>query len=184
MTRKSYLRLGGWLAVGALLAFVIAGVITAGHGPTPLPPNSQPVILHGGHAASNRLRSKSWSFDYQRAQMSADESKAEVDGIHSGVLYKDGKPYLRIAARHISANTVSFDFVATGNVHIEQIGAASGTRSFDTDLVQWNNATKLLTLAHPSLIRTGSESLRVRSILVDFGKSQIRLGQVQGSVQN
>lgn len=116
--------------------------------------------------------------------MSADESKAEVDGIHSGVLYKDGKPYLRIAAKHISANTVSFDFVATGDVHIEQMGTASGKRSFDTDLVQWNNTTKLLTLAHPSIIRTGAESLRVSSIVVDFGKSLIRLGRIEGSVQN
>lgn len=182
--RKAHWRLAGLLAAAALLVFVVAGIFLAGSGPTPLPSNSQPIVLRGGHAASNRLDSKSWSFDYERAQMSADESKAEIDGIHSGVLYKDGKPYLRIAARHISANTVSFDFVATGDVHIEQIGAPSGARSFDTDLVQWNNTTKLLTLAHPSIIRTGDQTLRVSSIVVDFGKSLIRLGRIEGSVQN
>lgn len=177
-------RLAGLVAGAALLVFVVIGIFAAGREPTPVPPSAQPVVLRGGHAASNRLRSKSWSFDYERAQMSADESKAEVDGIHSGVLYKDGKPYLRIAARHISANTVSFDFIATGRVHIEQMGTPSATRSFDTDLVQWNNATKLLTLAHPSVVRTGDQTLRVESIVVDFGKSLIRLGPIRGSVQN
>jgi len=182
--RKAHWHLAGLLAGAALLVFLVAGLLRAGREPVPLPPDAQPIVLRGGHAASNRLKSKSWSFDYDRAQMTADESKAEIYGIHSGVLYKDGKPYLRIAAKHISANTVSFDFTATGDVHIEQIGASSGTRSFDTDLVQWNNATKLLTLAHPSIIRTGDHMLRVSSIVVDFGKSLVRLGRIEGSVQN
>lgn len=182
--RKAHWRLAGLFAAAALLVFVVVGIFSAGREPMPLPPNSQPIVLRAGHAASNRLHSKSWSFDYDRARMSADESKAEIDGIRSGILYKNGKPYLRIAARHISANTVSFDFIATGDVHIEQIGEPSGARSFDTDLVQWNNATKILTLAHPSIVRTGDHTLRVSSIVVDFGKSLIRLGRVEGSVQN
>jgi hypothetical protein len=159
-------------------------IILAGNGSAPPPPGSQPLTLHGGQVRGNRVSTRSWSFDYKSAQMSPDGTIATVDGVHHGVLYKNGKPYLGIAAEHVSVNTQTFDFTALGDVHISYLQPKDQIpRSFDTDLVQWTNATKLLMLTHPSIFRTGDQTLKVASITVDFNKSEIHLGKVEGSVQ-
>ena len=56
-------------------------------------------------------------------------------------------------------------------------------RSFDTDLVQWTNVTKMLLLSHPSIFRTGDQVLRVTTIAVNFNTNDIHMGKIQGSVQ-
>jgi hypothetical protein len=172
------------LIVGAVFVIWIAvEVVRAGREPAPPPPGSQPVTLHGGQVRGNRISSRSWSFDYKSAQMSPDGTIATVDGVHHGVLYKKGKPYLGVAAEHVSVNTQTFDFTAIGDVHIEYLQSKDGVKkSFDTDLVQWTNATKMLTLLHPSIVRTGDQALRVASITVDFNKNAIHLGKIEGAV--
>ena len=112
--------------------------------------------------------------------MSPDGSYAEVDGIHNGVLYRDGKPYLSISAQRVNANTISDDFTATGRVHIAQLGG-SETRTFDTDLITWSNAMKTLTLAHPSLIKTGKGTLTVDSATINFSTGAVHLGRIRGA---
>jgi hypothetical protein len=67
-------------------------------------------------------------------------------------------------------------------VHITQNQDTSSERSFDSDLIQWINATKSLTLPHPSVVRSGGETLKVSSINVNFNTGQIRFGQVSGGV--
>ena len=57
------------------------------------------------------------------------------------------------------------------------------SKSFDTDLVQWTNATKLLTLSHQSIFRTGGQVLKVASITVDFNKDEVHLGKVDGVIE-
>lgn len=176
-----------WIAVIAGAAFVVwivVEVMLAGNEPTPPPPGSQPVTMHGGQVRGNRISTRSWTFDYKKAQMSPDGTIATVDGVHHGVLYKKGKPYLGIAAEHVSVNTQTFDFTALGDVHISYLQPKDGiAKSFDTDLVQWTNATKLLTLQHPSIVRTGDQTLKVATITVDFNKSEVHLGKIEGSVQ-
>jgi hypothetical protein len=172
----------GWLAALAFLALVAYEVFAASKDVPPPPPGQQPVILKRGHVTGNRISSKSWSFDYERVQTSPDGSVATIDGVKRGVLYKHGKPYLTLAAQHVTVNTQTFDFTATGQVHIEDARASTERRSFDTDLVQWVNATKMLTLPHTSLIRTGDQVLKVDSITVDFNKTEIRTGPVHGGI--
>ena len=172
------------VVVGALVVWTIVGIVRAGRDMPPLPPSSQSLTLHGGHVRGNRISTRSWSFDYKSAQMSPDGTLATVDGVRNGVLYKKGKPYLSISAQHVSVNTQTFDFTAVGDVHVGYLHPKDGVpKSFDTDLVQWTNATKMLQLQHPSLFRTGDQTLKVASIVVDFNKSAIRLGKVDGSVQ-
>ncbi|MBV9270856.1 MAG: hypothetical protein JO165_07175, partial [Candidatus Eremiobacteraeota bacterium] len=108
---------------------------------------------------------------------------ATIDGVKHGILYKKAKPYLNLAAKHVQVNTQTFDFTATGQVHIEDARPGAQTRAFDTDLVQWANALKLLTLPHPSLIHTGDQMLKVDSITVDFNKTEIRTGPLRGGMQ-
>ena len=111
------------LTIAAFVVWFIAGVVLAGREPAPPPPNSQPLTLRGGRVTGNRISTRSWTFDYQNAHMSPDGTIATVDGVRHGVLYKKGKPYLSIAAEHVSLNTQTFDFTATGDVHIEQLNA-------------------------------------------------------------
>jgi hypothetical protein len=171
-------------AAAVFIAWMIVGVILAGREAAPPPPGTQPLTLHGGQVRGNRISTRSWSFDYKSAQMSPDGTLATVDGVRRGVLYKNGKPFLSIGAAHVSVNTQTFDFTAIGDVHIEYLRPKDGVpKSFDTDLVQWTNATKMLEMQHPSVFRTGDQTLRVASIDVDFNKSEIHLGKIEGSVK-
>ena len=182
---KGRWRLAALIAGAVLLVWVIVEIFTAGGGPGGAPPPSglQAMTLHGGRVTGNRMSTKSWMFVYQHAEMSPDGVTASVDGIHQGVLYKDRKPYLSVDAQHVSVNTQTFDFVATGDVHITQAAQpGSASRSFDTDLIQWANATKSLTLPHPSIVRSGDQTLRVATVNVNFNTGDIRLGKISGGI--
>jgi len=169
-----------YVCLAATLAILGEGLFLSGRD-TPAPPAAAPAILGQGEVSAHHWKTKSWSLDYDRAQMSPDGSLAEVDGIHNGVLYRNGKPYLSISAKHISANTMSDDFTATGRVHIKQLGA-SAPRTFDTDLIIWTNLTKTLDLAHPSLIKTGKAALTVERATINFETGAIHLGKIKGAI--
>ncbi len=175
---KLYLLLAG---SGALI-WIIAGVVLAGNEPGAAPQGMTPLTLHGGRVTGNRMSTKSWMFEYAHAQMSADGVLATVQGVRRGVLYKNGKPYLSVRAEQVSVNTQTFDFTATGDVHVTQTQDASSERSFDTDLIEWVNAAKMLTLPHPSVVRSGGQTLRVSSINVNFTSGEIHFGRVSGGV--
>lgn len=69
-------------------------------------------------------------------------------------------------------------------MHLEQLNSKDGIpRSFDTDLVEWTNATKMLSLSHPSLFHTGDEVLKVASITVNFNTNDIHMGKIEGGIQ-
>jgi len=166
-----------------LLVWVIVGIVLAGNEPGAPPPATQGLMLHGGRVTGNRMSTKSWLFDYKHAEMSADGVLASVDGVRQGVLYKNGAPYLGVTAEHVSVNTQTFDFTALGDVHITQMRETGGvSHSFDTDLIQWVNATKTLTLPHPSIVRTGDQTLKVSSVTVNFNTGAIRFAGVSGGV--
>lgn len=183
MTKINWRALG-IVAAALIVAWLVIGFFLAGREPTPPAPGSQPITLKKGRVTGNRVSTRSWTFDYDHAQMSPDGTIATVDGVKHGVLYKKGKPYLSIAAQHVQLNTQTFDFTATGDVHLEQLHAKDKVkRSFDTDLVQWTNATKLLTMPHQSLFRTGDQILRVATITVNFNTNDIHMGKIEGAVQ-
>lgn len=164
----------------ALLIYVIVEIGIAGNNAPPIP-RTQPITLRGGRVNGNRISSKSWTFEYKHAQLSPDGTIASVDGVRNGILYKKGKPYLSIAAEHVQVNTQTFDFTATGDVHVEQLHPKDGVkRSFDTDLVQWINATKSLALPHPSIVRSNDRVLKVASISVDFNTDTVHFGRISG----
>lgn len=168
----------------ALVALLAGGVILAGRD-VPGQPGPVPITLQQGGVFGHRLTSrgaKTWSFDYDRVQTSADGSVADIEGVHGGLLYKDGKPYLKISAKHISANTINNDYTAKGEIHIEALGNGI-KRSFETDLAVWQNLSKTLTLAHPSIVRTGEAVLTFKTVTVDFNTGRVHVGPVAGSVK-
>lgn len=173
----------GWIAGALFLLWVVIEIVLAGRD-VPPPPGAQPITLKGGRVTGNRISTRSWTFDYTKAEMSPDGTLATLDGVKNGILYKKGKPYLSLAAQHVSVNTQTFDFTATGDVHIEALHPTDNIqKSFDTDLVQWVNTTKLLQLPHQSVFQTNGQSLRVATITVNFNTNDIHLGKITGTVE-
>jgi hypothetical protein len=171
-----------WIAGAGLLVWLIVGVILAGKDTPEIPPTSQAIDLKGGHITGNRITTKSWSFDYQHAQLSPDGTTGTVDGVRNGIVFKKGKPYLRISAEHISINTQSLDFTAIGKVHVERVDDPE-KRSFDTDLVVWTNNAKIVRLDHPSYVHTKDNTLRLESVTINFDTDQIHFGQIGGKFE-
>ncbi len=182
MKRRVSWRLIAAIAGGALAIWLIVGVILAGFGTPPLPPDQTGITLRGGRVQGNRITTKSWSFDYHDAQLSADGTTGTVEGVHDGIVFKHGKRYLKISAERISIDTMSLNFTAIGKVTVVLIDDPL-KRSFDTDLVTWTNATKLLQMQHRSYLRAGSQTLAFSSITIDFGKDQIHFGSIGGSTE-
>jgi len=183
MTRKklTWKRIG--IVAGALFfVYVVVEVVLAGRGTPPSLPGQPPVVLKGGHVLNNHITTKSWSFDYDRAKLSPDGLSGSVDGVRNGIVFKKGKPYLRISAKHIQLNISTLDFTAIGKVHVERIDDPE-KRAFDTDLVTWTNDAKELHMAHPSYIHSGGQTLKIGSITVDFDDNTVHLGKVSGGVE-
>lgn len=172
----------GWIAGAAVLVWVIVEVILAGRGTPPLPSNQNGITLHGGHVQGNRISTKSWSFDYKSAQLSPDGTTGTVDGVRNGIVLRKGKPYLRVAAEHITVDTQSLNFTAVGKVHVVMINDPQH-RSFDTDLVIWTNGAKLLRMDHPSYIHSGDQTLKLQNVTINFDTGVIHLGGITGGVQ-
>lgn len=180
MRAKRWRQIG--IGAGVLfMIYVVVEIVLAGRGTPPLPPGQMPIDLRGGHVMNNHIATKSWSFDYDHARLSPDGMSGSVDGVRNGIVFRKGKPYLKISARHIQLNIASLDFTAVGKVHIERINDPE-RRAFDTDLVTWTNDAKVLRMAHPSYVHSGNQVLKINSITVDFDDDSIHLGGINGGV--
>jgi hypothetical protein len=173
------------IAVGVIVAaWMIAGIVLAGRNEVPLPSSSQPIVLKNGRVSGNHISTRSWTFAYNRAQWSSDGVDATIYGVHDGILYKRGKPYLTIAAQNVHLNTQTLDFTAVGDVHVAAVHPNDRIgKSFDSDLVIWSNATKTLTLPHASIFRTGDQVLKVASAEAHFDTDVVQLGKIEGAVE-
>jgi hypothetical protein len=171
------------LAVAGALAFVyvVVKVVLAGSDMPQLPPAQNGISLKGGHVNGNRVTTKAWTFDYESAQLSADGSTGSVQGVHDGVVYKKGKPYLKVSAQQISIDTNSLNFTAIGKVHASLIGDKE-KRSFDTDLIVWTNGAKELRMDHPAYLHSADQTLELQSVTIDFDTDQIHLGSIAGGL--
>jgi len=129
----------------ALGIWLVAGFVIAGFVPVPAPPGLQPIVLKGGHVQGSKIATKSWSFEYKRAQLSPDGTTGIIEGISNGIVLRKGKPYARVSAESINVNTQTLDFTAIGKVHIERIKDPE-KHSFDTDYAVWNNGLEELTM--------------------------------------
>lgn len=171
-----------WSLIACGLAFVAWvgwGIQHAGIDVPPLPV-AQPVTLTHGLASGRRMKGPSWSFDYQTVQTSPDGSFADIDDVRHGILYRAGKPFLGVTATHVSVNTVTNDFTATGAIHIWSLDPAH-RRTLDTDHAVWTNASEKLLLDHPVTLDDDGASVVVKTVSINFRTGVSRAGPVQGS---
>jgi hypothetical protein len=180
------LRAWGWrqyaIAAGVVfLVYVALGIVFAGGGSVPVPPANVPIEMYGATITNHRVNTPAWSFDYDRAHLSPDATTGTVEGVRNGIIFKKGKPNLRISAEKITLDTQTLDFTAIGKVHVEKIDDPQH-RSFDTDLVTWTNNAKLMRLDHPAYVHSGKETLRLEGVTVDFESETFHLGKMNGGV--
>lgn len=169
-----------WIAGGALFLYVAVMIYLAGGGELPPAPSTIPLSLKGGHVVTNHIATKSWYFDYDKAELNQDGTSGTVDGVRNGVLFRKGKPYLRISAQHVQVDIEDLDFTAIGKVHVERIGGKE-PYSFDTDLITWTNNAKLLNIDHPAYFHSGNQTLLVNGITVDFDANSIHFKKISGA---
>jgi len=179
-------RTWGWkqyslAALAAFALYVALGVIFAGGGSIPVPPANVPIQMYGATITNHRINTRAWSFDYDHAELSPDATNATVEGVRNGIVYKKGKPNLRISAQKITLDTQTLDFTAIGKVHVERIDDPQ-KRSFDTDLVVWTNNAKLMRMDHPAYLHSNGQTMKLEGITVDFDAETFHVGKMNGGV--
>jgi lipopolysaccharide export system protein LptC len=177
-------RLARWRVPLALvvligLGWVVYQTIHAGDGIPPPPAQTQTRLL-GGTANDKRIDGKSWSLDYDTATLSPDGSLATIEHVHDGVILRNGKPYMHMTARHVSANLVSNTFDVTGPVAFKEIGGQH--RTLDTVGARYSGADHVLHLDNPTTIRDGSVTLHVTKATMNFLTGDTKLGKIEASM--
>ena len=167
-----------------VVAYLIAGVYLAGKNEIPAPQgDGGPVVFDAGHAQGRRIDARSWSVDYDKLVANSDQTILNLDGIHNGVIYKKGKPYLHVQASHMTVNTVTRDFTVSGQLHVES-ASDEPQRSFDTTLAMWNDGSQTLTLPAKTTIESGAGApLSIDAMTFNVRTGKLELHKVSGAVR-
>jgi hypothetical protein len=167
----------------ALALFLAGGIILAGRDEEPPPQGSPPVIFGRGHAEGRKISTRSWSCEYDKIVASNDQSIMEIDGVHNGVIYREGKPYLRLTATHLRVNSLTKDFTATGKLHVETVDRKKPL-AFETDALSWNEGAQVMTVTSPLTFNSESdEPLRVADLTYNVREGTIHLGKSEGAIK-
>jgi hypothetical protein len=172
-------------AAGALLlGYVCAGIYVAGLDTSGPPANTSAVTFKGGNALGQRITGKSWTARYGKIVTNPDQTIVDVDDVTQGIIFKNGKPYLHVQAKHMTINTLTHDFAASGSIQIETAESSSLHRTFVTDTATWSDATQRLVLPHKCVIETGAElPLTVGSLNLDVRTGQVEVHDVAGGMR-
>lgn len=172
-----------WSVGLALVALFAYGIFDAGRNEKPAPPANSQIVFKAGHVDGQKLHFKSWSADYDTMVTNADQTILDVENVRNGIVLKNGKPYLRIRAKHMTVNTLSKDFSATGPLHVESIGSTP-PRTFDTTSAIWSDAAQKLTLASRVVIHSGAdEPLTLGSLTFDVKTGNVDMRDVTGPLR-
>jgi hypothetical protein len=174
-----------WRPFGIVIGFALViavgvGVYRAGLDLPPAP-GAKPLVIEHGLAQGRRMTGPSWTFDYDTVQTTPDGSLSEVHGIHNGILYRKGKPFVKLSAAVLSVNTVTYDFSANGPIHLTIVDPAHH-RTLDTDFAIWTNSSQTLTLSHPVHIDDDGAKVVVKNVTINFLKGTSKAGPIQGSI--
>ncbi len=165
-----------------LLLFVVIGIYWAGRDEVNPPAATGPVVLSHGLARGERITSHSWSLDYDKITTSPDQTFIQVDGIRDGVIFRKGKPYLRLRAAHVNVNMVTHDFTARGPIHIESAGPHdSHFHAFDTTSIDWIDGEQQLELTDPIVVSAPGATLHVQKLTLNVRTGELRIDQPDGS---
>jgi len=133
------------------------------------------ILFKAGHAFGNRMTTRAWSVDYESAETNANHTLVDLRGVRNGVIFKDGKPYVRIKAAHVRVNTVTHDFDVDGGLHVEKV-SPENVSSLDTTTGSWLDHSQYLVLGRPTTITmTNGETTHVQKVIVNIKTGSIHL---------
>lgn len=147
-----------------------------------LPPPMETQTMKTGEAQGRRAAYASWEFTYDNATTLQDGVTQEIDGIHDGVYWKAGKPFMRMHADRAIYNTLTHDFTVNGPVHFD-VDDHGKTRTFDANYAVWTESNQTLRIPGSATVGSGKERLTVSDITVDLNKGQYTIGKIQGAAQ-
>ena len=169
-----------------VLAIVIAGAAWVGFGiysagmDVPQPISIGQTTLTAGHAEGRRVDGKpSWSLDYDRVLASPDTTTATLENVRHGELYRRGKPFMQMTAKHVVVNMLSNDFFVTGPLELVQNDGRHKRRLTSTD-GSYSGALQTLTLPHSADIISDGARVKVANAVVNFGSGDMKLGPLVG----
>lgn len=177
--RLNALRIVAALVAVAALSWVGYQTMRAGDD-IPAPPHQGLTQLTGGRASDKRVDGKSWSLDYDSATMSADGTTAEIENVRDGTIMRNGKPYMHVRAKHISANLALNDFVVTGPVTFDEIGGLH--RRLITTGAHYLGYAHVLELPNRTTISAGPLEIVVDRATIDFLTGATTLGRIVGTM--
>jgi hypothetical protein len=145
-----------------------------------IPPPSDVQTLEKGRAEGRRGRFASWEFVYERATTLQDQVTTQIDGIHDGVYWKDGKALVHMRAQMAIYNNLTHDFSVSGPMHLD-VDDHGKIRTFDADAATWTDATQTLHIPGPATVgsRHGAR-LVLSNVTVDFRSGRYTIGKIEG----
>ena len=177
------MKVAAWAAAIVVAIFLGVGIYRAGLDEVPPPSKDAQIVFHGGKAYGRRISTRSWSADYDRIVSNADQTILSVDGVRHGVIYKKGRPYLRVRAEHMTVNTVSHDFSVSGYMKAQTVAPAQ-KRTFETTSAVWSDSAQLLTLDHRVVIRTaGQRPLSLASARFNVRTGDLDVRAIDGPIR-
>jgi len=163
----------------AFLAWVGIGIYRAGS-EVPPPPSDPVSTLTTGHAEGRRIDGKpSWSLDYDRMTTTPDTTTATLENVRHGELYRHGKPFMRMTAKHVIVNTLSNDFTVTGGLELTENDGLHRRRITSSSAV-YSGTLQTLTLHSPAHIAADGARVTVRSAEVNFRSGDMSFGPLVG----
>jgi hypothetical protein len=178
VTRKQWI-VG--IAIG-LFAYAGIGIYMAGRDDVTPPTSTVPVVVGRGNAHGERIKSHSWALDYDKITTSMDQTFVTIDGIHDGVVYKKGKPYLYVKAAHASVNMITKDFSLSGPVRVDSANKEK-PRTFTTTSAVWTEAAQRLDLSQPIVVTSPGATLHVARLSLDVRSGNLHIESIDGSLR-
>jgi hypothetical protein len=146
-----------------------------------IPPPSSVQTMKNGEAEGRRQQFASWTFTYDKATTLGDQVTQQIEGIHDGVFYKDGKALVRMRADRVLYNSATHDFSVSGPAHFD-VDDHGVIRTFDANSATWTDAQQTMRIPGPATIgsRRGGR-LIVEDVTVDLRSGQYTIGKIEGS---
>jgi len=171
------------------LAAVVVGVAGLGwigyqtvHAGSDIPPPSSADITHlgAGTAAGKRIDGRSWSLDYTSATMTPDGQSIAIENVRDGLILRNGKPFARMHAAHVTANVGSNNFTVQGPVVFTELSGQR--REIRTVDATYAGDQQLLVLNHTATIRQGLATVIVERATMNFATGETKLGRITGTM--
>lgn len=176
---NGYLRTGLIVVAIAIVGWFSYQIYRAG-GDVPPASSDSGTRLKLGHAEGERLNFKSWSLDYDKITTTGDTAIVELENVHDGRYFKNGKPYMTMRAGHVVVNRQSNDFTVTQKIDLKEVDGKHD-RQFTSASASYHGYNQTLVLTEPAIIRSDGAILHVKSATFDFKSGDIKLSSLVGT---